>query len=75
MLRAKSPQTKNIVHPQRISLSVKKNADTLHKLLNYHYFKKIRYTFQVLKQFYLFPEGSSSSAMSIENYDKLLVND
>jgi len=35
----------------------------------------MRYTFQVLKQFYLFPEGSSSSVMSIEKYDKLIFND
>ena len=38
-------------------------------------FKKKRYTFQVLKQFFLFPEGSSSSVMSVEKYDKLIFND
>lgn len=38
-------------------------------------FKKLRYTFQVLKQFYLFPEPSSSSVMSLDKYDKLVFND
>lgn len=35
----------------------------------------MRYTFQVLKQFYLFPDGSSSSVMSLEKYDKLIFSD
>lgn len=35
----------------------------------------MRYTFQILKQFYLFPEGSSSSVSSLSKYDKLIFND
>ena len=35
----------------------------------------MRFTFQVLKQFFLFPEGSSSSVTSIGKYDKLIFND
>ena len=55
MLRAKSPQIKNSVYPQRISLAVKKNAESVSNKLNQLLFKRMRYTFQVLKQFYLFP--------------------
>lgn len=65
MLRAKSPQTKNYVNPQRVSLAMKKNAESISNKLNQLLFKKIRYTFQILKQFYLFSEGSSSSVMSL----------
>lgn len=75
MLRTKSPQAKNIVSPQRISPIVKKNAEQLANKLNALLFKKMRYTFQVLKQFFLFPEGSSSSVTSIEKYDKLIFSD
>lgn len=75
MYRAKSPQTKTIMNPQRITPAGKRNAEVMYNLLNQFLFKKKRYTFQVLKQFFLFPEGSSSSVMSVEKYDKLIFSD
>jgi hypothetical protein len=75
MYRAKSPQTKTIVNPPKISPAGKRNAEVMYNLLHQLLFKKKRYTFQVLKQFFLFPEGSSSSVMSVEKYDRLIFND
>jgi hypothetical protein len=44
----------------RMNKKASKNIEPLSQILKQLIFKKIRYTFQVLKSYYLFPDLSSS---------------
>jgi hypothetical protein len=75
MLRGKSPIYNNNNNRREISDKAKRGAGKIFIALSNISFKKMRYIFQVLKQFYLFEDASSSSISSLSKYDKLIFSD
>jgi hypothetical protein len=52
-----------------------KNSLLLLSLLTGMIIKRKSYSFQLLKQFFLFPDESESSERTVSKYDKLIFDD
>ena len=75
-----SPKAHNTVHSETYYINMRRknekyNHSHLLEVLSKLELKRKRYSFQVIKQFFLFPDETISEDFSVNTYDRLFFDD